>query len=343
MKTSYISILALIFASCSSGVKITESTVKHTAESDINIEEETSEFLETENGRVYVSEDRRLKIESGIRPESGTAPDYFTKWTIVDDAGKKHKKTCDYSPSMSRLRSIKRSDGSTYYLVNCFAKASSIDGYEWLEAYVISGDSIERVNVSDAGSQIDDAAFEVNYCIPQWYYATDGIGYDWIFDYDSSTGNLYEPIVEDDFITDRYIVWHFDGERFVNTGEHPHKNLHESLSEYNRLERYFTTKDYIVRVDLLDDRQLRYASWTKPHTMADCPDLILTGGERQRHKAAPDELKPCDDYRFTSGSYEYIVNYCEVKYSDGAIGEHADYLLVKKNGEVVLKQRKEIP
>lgn len=66
----------------------------------------------------------------------------------------------------------------TYYIVNCFGKASSADGYEWLEVYKITGNTIKTVSV---------------------------------------------------------IV---------------------------------VTEDYIVRVDSLDSREFRYASGTKPKTMA---------------------------------------------------------------------------
>ena len=101
---------------------------------------------------------------------------------------------------------------------------------------------------------------------------------------------------------------------------------------------YFTTKDYIVRVDSLNSHTLRYASWKKPKTMADKPDVVITGGKRRQHPAAPDELERCDDYRFTHGDYEYIANYCE---TDTAKSIHQDYLLIRRNGKVVVKQEKE--
>lgn len=78
----------------------------------------------------------------------------------------------------------------------------------------------------------------------------------------------------------------------------------------------------------------------KPKTMADTPDLILRGGQRHEYSAAPDELKRCDDYHFTNGSYEYVVNYCEIKSSDEGYGEHHDYLLVTKDGKILVKQEK---
>lgn len=239
----------------------------------------------------------------------------------------------------SNIHTITKADGTVYYIVNCFDKASSVDGYGWLQAYKIVGDTIQEVNVADGGSNINNNEFSVNYDIPSLYFATNGAGYDWILEYDIHTKNLYVPITtEDKIIIDRYNIWHFDGNRFVCQGEGPHKNLHESLADYNTLIRYATTRDYILRIDALDGGKLRYASWKRPKTMADTPDIIIKGGKRHHHEMAPDELCPCDDYRFYNGSFEYMVNYCEVRKLDNGWGEHHDFLLVRRNGKVIAKQ-----
>lgn len=192
--------------------------------------------------------------------------------------------------------------------------------------------------MKDGSNKVEENDFEIIYCIPNWYFATNGDGYDWLFEYDAKSRNLYVPIPKDGDIIDRYKVWHFNGKRFVALGEQPHKDMHKSLGRYNRLICYFTTKDYIVRVDSLNSHTLRYASWKKPKTMADKPDVVITGGKRRHHPAAPDELERCDDYRFTHGGYEYIANYCE---TDTAKSIHQDYLLIRRNGKVVVKQEKE--
>lgn len=72
--------------------------------------------------------------------------------------------------------------------------------------------------------------------------------------------------------------------------------------------------------------------------MADKPDIIIKGGKRQHYEVATDKLRPCDDYRFHKGCFEYVVNYCEAKKLDGGLGEHHDFLLVKRNGQVIVKQ-----
>lgn len=98
---------------------------------------------------------------------------------------------------------------------------------------------------------------------------------------------------------------------------------------------------FIVRVDSLNSRELRYASWKKPKSVVDKPDVVIKGGMRQVHPVAADELPISDDYHFKSGSYDYIVNYEENEQIEDGIGLGHTFLVVKKNGKVVLKQERE--
>lgn len=334
--------ITAIFAACGNKAADTKVIAGQNITGDMDINNLSGDDAEGifEGGQVCVSEDGRVTIESGIYPDGGTAPDYWAKWTVINTKGEKHVLRLGPTSFVSDVHALQKTDGTVYYMVHCFGKASSVDGYEWLEAYKIAGDSIRAVNVADGSECVDEDGFSVNYSIPDWYFTTNGAGYDWLFEYDAKSRRLYVPITENRVILDRYQVWEFNGTRFVCLGESPHKNLHESLGAYNRLVCYFTTDDYIVRVDSLDSRELRYASWTKSKTMADMPDLVLFGGQRHEHTASPDEFKRCDDYRFVNGNYEYIVGYCETKFLNEGYGEHHDYLLVKKNGNVVVKQEK---
>lgn len=345
MKAYYITGVTLfILTACGSGYdKKRDTCPQDLTETISRTENPDSVELESyEDSHICVSEDGRVSIESGIVPGGGTAPDYWAKWTITDNTGKKHDIMNPETFYQSKIHTITKTDGTVYYIVNCYGKASSVDGYEWLQAYKIVGDTIQEVNVADGGSNIDNNEFSVNYNIPFWYFATNGAGYDWILEYDIHDKNLYVPVtMEDGIIVDRYKVWHFDGNRFVCQGERPHKNLHESLVNYKNLICYATTKDYILRIDSLDGDGLRYASWKKPKTMADKPDIIIKGGKKQHYEVAPDELCPCDDYRFCNGSFEYVVNYCEVKKLDDGFGEHHDFLLIMRNGKVMIKQELE--
>jgi len=338
MKVYYIAgIFLLVLTAC--GNKTVDTVPQDNAEDTVCTEDVDNVEPETyEDDHVCVSEDGRITIESGIVPGSGTSPDYWAKWTITDNAGKSHIIMYPETSYQSNVHAITKTDDTVYYIVNCSGKASSTDGYEWLQAYMIVGDTIQEVNVADGGKEIDNNDFDINYYIPSWYFATNGAGYDWILEYDARTKSLYVPIIENREILDRYRVWRFNGERFVYISEQPHKDLHKNLDKYNRLICYLTTKDYTVRIDSLDSHELRYASWKKPKTMNDEPDLIIKGGKRRSYAVASNELCPCDDYRFNNGSFEYVVNYCEITEKENGPGEHHDFLFVKQNGNVVMKQ-----
>lgn len=335
MKIGTLLIIALLFAACS------HQPVNNQADDQQDsVPVSQDNYDGGSDGHVCMSEDGRITIESGMHPDGGTAPDHWTVWTIRDDEGKKHMIKSPVSSYQDKIHCLSKNDGTTYYIVNCSGKASSRDGYEWLEAYEIVGDTVERVNVVDGSSPYqEDDRFSVNYDIPSWYFATMGAGYDWILEYDIHTKELYVPITtEDNNMTDRYKAWQFDGERFVYQGERPNRHLHSSLSQYDRLLQYITTKDYIVRVDLLANGELRYSSWRKPGTTEENPDIVLTGGKKVHYEVASNQLHPCDEYRFKNGSYQYIVNHCEVGRDENGGGVHHDYLMVMSEGKVLFKQ-----
>lgn len=349
LKTLCLAILTVTLASCGQNARKNDPKPGAAAERHADVSISTDEGHEIfEGGHICVSGDNRVTIESGIIPAGGTAPDFWTKWTIVDDEGVRHELKSQYTAYISDVHALRKTDGTTYYIVDCYAKASSAEAAEWLEAYEIAGDTIKAVNIidgresalpADAGYGIGvPEEFYIDYDIPSWYFATNGSGYDWLFEYDARSGELYVPLTDEYVILDRYMVWKFNGDRFVAIGERPHKDMHKSLSDYNRLIRFFTTKDYIIRVDSLNSGELRYASWQKPKTMSDTPDIILRGGIRRCHPVPSNELPRCDDFLFTNGDYAYIVNYCQTRRSESGYGEHHDYLLIKKGDETLLMQ-----
>lgn len=311
---------------------------------DLQAAEEQEGTEEYEGGAVCRSTDGRITIRAGVHPDGGTSPDYWAEWTLVTDAGKTRVLTLDGTPYISRIHTIVRRDGSTYYLMDCSSKASSSDGYDYLQAYRIAGDSIRQVNVVDGGplTDGDDIWFSVNYSIPHWYFATDGYGYDWLFAYDAATRKLYVPLAEQRQLTDRYEVWQFDGNRFVALGQQPHMHLHPRAGNYHELVRYMETDSYLVRVDHMPSGNLRYASWARPKTLADAPDVMFEGGTKRSCTAAPNGVHYCDDYHFRRGIYEYIVDSCEIVNRPDASATHTHYLVVKRHGKVVFKQTRRI-
>ncbi|MBC7554305.1 MAG: nucleotidyl transferase AbiEii/AbiGii toxin family protein [Taibaiella sp.] len=62
------------------------------------------------------------------------------------------------------------------------------------------------------------------------------------------------------------------------------------------------TKQYLVRIDKLDNDKYRYASWTKPKRMSQKPDLVLKG----------DIASDNECYTFKNKTYSYICDIIKI-------------------------------
>lgn len=326
--------LLSLFFSCHNRDK-RASSVTATEQTDSICLYLASDPVDTNDIFTCVSEDGSMKFSSWDTGMGGTCPDYAV---ICHFRGKDGEtvtvdfceRECD--PAwVSAVHSIKKDDGSTYYITTRSHRASSNDGYMWMDAFMIDHDTLKNVSVYDAGDDIDDSGLVINYPIAHWYFATNGEGWDWLFEYDAEDRNLYIPqIVYIDesipVINDRYRVWHFNGKEFVDKGESAHKGLHKSLAHYYSLASYFRTKNHLVRVDQMDyNGAFRYASWKTTSDMSSQPDIVIQGGIYDEEK---------DTYTFINDGYEYVVGYRE-----GEPIRH-EYLLVRKDGKVILKEER---
>lgn len=285
---------------------------------------------------VATSEDGNMKFYSWNTGEGGTCPDFGILCQFrTDDGGSKIIDVSDHDGIgwVSRVHSIQKEDGSTYYLVVSFHQASSNDGYAWVSAFAIDGDSIKQVHVIDASplQDQDENDFNVNYFISAWYDATRGEGYDWIHEYDTHSHELYVPQTIDASpfpeISDWYQVYQFNGKRFEDKGIKPHKGLHQSLCDYDHLERFFQTKWHIIRIDRMKDGTLRYASWKASSNISDKPELVILGGKQDE-----------DTYIFVNDGVTYEAFYQEMERRTNGDTYVTDYLRILKNGKVIDKQ-----
>jgi hypothetical protein len=291
-----------------------------------------------------VSEDGAMKFYSWNTGRGGTCPDYAVMCQFRTKEGKVVTEDfCDREGEpawVSVVHALKKDDGSTYYITTRSHRASSNDGYMWMDAFMIDNDTLKNVSVYDAGDDLDECGLDINYRISDWYYATNGEGWDWLFEYDVKNKNLYIPqtVFVDEtipIISDRYKVYRFNGKEFVDKGESAHKGLHKSLGNYYRLASYFRTKNYLVRVDQMDEKgTLRYASWNSTLDMSRKPNIVIQGGIYDEGN---------NTYRFTNDGYEYVVGYSEDKPISEGLYEHHEFLLVRKNGKVVLKEERVSP
>lgn len=289
---------------------------------------------------ICVSEDGNMKFYSWNTGMGGTCPDFAVLCQFRNKDGEvkiEDFRIKEGEPAwVSNVHSIKKNDGPTYYITTRSHRASSNDGYMWMDGFVIDRDTLRCVSVLDCSDDLDECMLDINYYISDWYYRTNGEGWDWLFEFDTKTRNLYVPLTIYEeaslpILTDRYKLYHFDGMKFVDKGEVPHKGLHKSLGDYNRLAKFFRTKNYIIRVDKMVNGDYRYASWKSLSTITDKPELVIMGGKY-------DEEKDC--YTFINEGVEYIAGYNEDKPLPEGGFEHHEFLMVRKDCNVLLKEER---
>ena len=119
-----------------------------------------------------------------------------------------------------------------------------------------------------------------------------------IYAYDRNFKTTYVPIIESVDPTDRFNLYAYENGSFVNVGEDGGYWLHPSIRNFKRLEVFFATPQFMVRIDRMPDDSYRYASWSDETVMIGQPDIILYNGSYNSEN---------NSYTFTNGSYEYRV------------------------------------
>lgn len=293
-------------------------------------------FVAPTDAYTCVSEDGLMKFYSWNKDTTGTIPDYAVFCEYRTKYGGKEIKDFgiwEEAPGMvANVHSLKKNDGTTYYITTRFYREPSNVCYTWMDGFSIDHDTLRHVSVFDGGDDLDECMLERSFKISDWYDTTNGEGGEWLFEYDAGTKFLYLPCatyLDDDnsVFTDRYRFYVFDGMEFCEKGESYQRRLHESLGDYRRLVKYFRTENSIIRVDLMEDGDYRYASWKASSKMSEKPETVIIGGQY-------DEQENC--YTFVDDGVEYWVGY------DGD-GHGPDdgprlFLQVKKNGETLRKE-----
>lgn len=225
MKKRSIYLLCMVLlASCTGQSKQSEPTADSEDKPHYWIPIKDSIKEERTGGHTSVAEDGKLVVVSGMYPDGGTAAEYWNEFKIIKSPGDTLSFDMSNGAYMSNIHAIQKRNGDTYYIVNNYGESSGTQADEWLTAYRFENDTLWQVSVIDGSSdfeRLDKGHFYVMYSIPNWYHATNGFGYDWMFEYEAKTGRLFIPLKDkEDYysLNDRYHVWQFDGSRFVDKG-----------------------------------------------------------------------------------------------------------------------------
>lgn len=198
------------------------------------------------------------------------------------------------------LLTFKRTGGDNCYAAEVYFRESSNFAYYGMVGLTFHNNQLVRYPLfeNSENEYISDIGYEGT--IADWYFMTNGLGWDWVYSYEPITKCLYEPLCgEDSFVmTDRYNVYKFNGEHFTFTGTNGGFWLYPPLRTFSSLVGIFETSTHIVRIDNIDNGQLRYAAWRKPKCMSDCPDIVITHGSYDIDN---------DIFVFINNGYKYEV------------------------------------
>lgn len=267
---------------------------------------------------ITKSDDGKLTLYAYDTGHGGTSPDYSTYIqyesgdSIVTDyiypltesdylcASDINKDGVDiYDGSFSTIiAQIPLSETETGYIIEAYNKASSVEGSS--EACLVKyvDGKLTKIPFEKKHGEICNSVSS-EYYIPDWYFTTDGLGWDWVLSFDKETNTLYMPEDEDMMVmSDRYDLYQFKNGKMRYTRNDAGYWLHPSLREFHYLAGIYQTESKLIRIDALIDHTYRYSAWSKSKPMSSKPELVMTSGKGGIIKNA---------IVFKNGDYTYIV------------------------------------
>ena len=289
---------------------------------------------------ILTSRDGRVRFYTWDTRTGGTSPNYAAY--VQYDNGKSinvsrftpltsSKYVCDtdvkkdgYQPYdgawIDCLYQIDQPNGKPVYITSAYNKASSSEGGQDIIAMQVVDGKLQKIPFSyDNGEE--SLSTGCYYSIPDWYFTTDGLGWDWVPSFDSETNTLYVPEDGDMEMSDRYDKYQLKDGKMRYVGNGAGYWLHPSLHNFKRLCGIYQTKTKFIRVDLLADGNYRYAAWSKKDAMRETPEIVIIGGRT-------DEVD--NAIVFEKDDYQYIVP----AYRRGQ-GDDFGKFIIKKNGKVI--------
>ena len=173
-------------------------------------------------------------------------------------------------------------NGEKVYFFSYYSKASSQEGYNYLYPAVMEADTFALGPRFLHDGEMSDFV-GISYTISDWYFRTNGEGWDQMYHYDLEKQRLY--VINTDIrmsLTGNYDIYDYDKKRnvfrYAGTGGSPF--LHESISKLAFLKNVFETEQHLVRIDRLHDYSYRLTLWNNPSfaKQTDRPAMVLTDG-----------------------------------------------------------------
>jgi|WetSurMetagenome_2_1015567.scaffolds.fasta_scaffold258519_1 hypothetical protein len=83
--------------------------------------------------------------------------------------------------------------------------------------------------------------------------------------------------------------------------------IHPSVKNWKKNMMVCKSDKFIIRIDLMDDLTLRYASWSIPKSISDKPDLVLFNGTEEFHGTRGGVT-----YTFQNSKWKYVIDRVDI-------------------------------
>ena len=292
----------------------------------------------SEDAETLLSSDGKIRLISWDTGLGGTSPDYTSyiqymdndsiktdffyphssgKYVCASDLQKNGYEVYDGS-RIEGLWQLDIEGESPLYIVATYNRASSIEGNT--RVYMLQFDAngkLIKKQFLDKRSEFSDCVGR-DYYIPDWYFTTDGMGWNWVVSMEDSNKCLYISESHDDMVmNDKYDIYHYEKGRMIYKRTDAGYCLHPSVREFGYLCGIYRTEDRLYRVDSAGN-SYRLSIWNSNKTMSDEPEMILYNGQET------------DNYiQFTSNSNIFIVPL----YRKGQ-GNDFNKVIVMKDGKI---------
>jgi len=140
---------------------------------------------------------------------------------------------------------------------------------------------------------------------------------------------LYVGNEVDNYPTDRYQCFQFDGTSLKETAESAPFWLHPSLHRYKRMVYLCTSESHYIRIDDMGQDIYRYASWPRNSKFTDAPSLVIFGKETR--------IADRDESFNRALSFVHEDDEYRILLIPGRWGLYADEMEILNNGKVIQK------
>lgn len=217
-----------------------------------------------------------------------------------------NQNTDDRGCSVLNISTLKSKNGTPVYLVLSETRMSDIMGYCELDAVKIEEGELRQAPIFVNGQGTSNSLTTDMIARVPAFRTKDGENWNHLFCFDAKNAHLYVPEYGDS-VPETFYVYQFDGSMFLYLTHGGGPWLHPSVRSFQEKRYEMVTDNYHVRVDSLDNGNLRYASWKSGMEMSEEPEIVIEGGSfDQKHNRYVFQNEGCEYQVSTDGRLKVL-------------------------------------